>query len=517
MQQLEQSKAKGAKRPRSSAKAMDVPPATSEGGFDFEEECLETYSGQVVRVRTFRPESHEGLRDVLAYARERGWRVSLRGAGFSFDTQAVGKDLCIILDRLGGITIDPAEGTATVGPAATWGDILDAALAEGFVPPVMVSSREITAGGTASTNALSRFSVTLGREAEHIVRIELMMPDGATEIARPGDPRFGAAISGLGYAGAITSVTHRLVKLPAAWGKGAVVDTEFETFDGLEDLPDRLIRRVRACEAIDPCACDASRVQAVAATLYLRGRNRGLAFTSKYVAPRPLKPSVIHSPKSLGHRALQLAALFPWLRPIGYFLMFLAMDFKRHYVDDLRGYTFFEDGNVWVKRAVRKLGLRVRGRQQSYFIPVPVPSLDAEGETPLHTFLHEADDRLGMSGLVPALIDVLYLPQDGQGGEAGPWLLSSTRHGAGFMVTFTFQRVSSSPFEREETFLRGMTELAAELRGRVHLTKNVVAGPGVVAAMYREDLEEMRDFAAPDLMNEFAERIGLADRLEDAE
>jgi FAD/FMN-containing dehydrogenase len=515
VEQFEEANANGVARAPSLVEAVEGAPAASEEPFEFAEERLESYSGQVVWVRTFRPESHERLRDVLAFARGRGWRVSLRGAGLSFDTQAVGKDLCVVLDRLGGITIDPVAGTATVGPGATWGDILDAALAAGFVPPVMVSSGEITAGGSVSSNALSRFSVTLGREAEHVVQIEIMTPDGATAIARPGEPRFGAAIGGFGYVGAITSITHRLVKLPEAWGQGAVVDTEFETFDGLEDLPDRLIRRVRACEAVDPCACDASRVQAVAATLYLRGRNRGLAFTSKYVAPRPLKPSVIHSPKSLGHRALQLAALFPRLRPLGYFLMFLAMDFKSHYVDELRGYTFFEDGNVWVKRAVRKLGLRVRGRQQSYFLPVP--TLDDVGETPLHAFLKEADNRLGVSGLVPALIDVLYLPQDGPGGEAGPWLLSSTRHGAGFKVTFTFQRVSSAPFDREDAFLRSMAGLAAELGGRVHLTKNVVAGPGVVSAMYREDLEEMRAFAAPELMNEFAERIGLADPLGDAE
>jgi hypothetical protein len=35
--------------------------------------------------------------------------------------------------------------------------------------------------------------------------------------------------------------------------------------------------------------------------------------------------------------------------------------------------------------------------------------------------------------------------------------------------------------------------------------------------MYRQDFEDMRALAAPELMNEFAERIGLADRLEDAE
>jgi decaprenylphospho-beta-D-ribofuranose 2-oxidase len=475
----------------------------------FYRETLRSYGGEEVSATVCAPEDEDQLREVFATVRRNGQRVTLRASGHSFDGQALPSDVCILLDCFTEIEVDGDAGLVRVGSAARWGDILDRTLERGLVPYVMVTSRDITAGGSLSANGLSRFSVTLGREGQHVESLELLQVDGCKVVCRPGEPLFQAVVGGLGYVGAVLRITYRLMRLPEAWNNDLVVETEFEAFDGLQDLPGKLVPAVSECLQERSSTCVAESARAVSATLYLRGRDRGLVATSKYIRPRKLSPSVFHRPDSLGHRALQVAAMCPGLRRIGYGLVFRKV--SRTAVDEVRGYTFFEDGNVWLKKVARFLRLEIGIRQQSYFLPAAGLGGEAqeaqEVQTRLTRFLEHADRRLDELKLVPALIDALYLPADPVPG----FVLSVTRRSAGFLITFTFEKILSSGFEIEDSFLMEMADVCAALDGRVHLVKNVLAAPGVIKGMYEQDLAEMPLSVPRVLCNEFSDRIGLSE------
>src|SRR5579863_7494730 len=160
---------------------------------------LTTYSGQEVYARVRVAASVEDLGRHLQEARTKRWRVTVRAGQMAFDTQAISEDLVIQLagfDEIGEVT----HGSITVGANAPWGRILEVTRQAGYVPYVMVSTEFATAGGTLSSDCLSRFSPTCGKEGNHVERFSLMKLDGeVVECSRTENPDlFAGAISGFG-------------------------------------------------------------------------------------------------------------------------------------------------------------------------------------------------------------------------------------------------------------------------------------------------------------------------------
>ena len=203
-----------------------------------------TYSGQHVlgRLRTARNE--EDLRRHLVEARTKGWRVSVRAGQMAFDTQALSDQVVIQLVGFDGIQdVDETRGTITVGANAPWGRILERTRSAGFVPYVMVSTEFATAGGTLSSDCLSRFSPTCGKEGNHVERFRLMTLDGTeVECSRDAHPDlFAGVISGFGCLGIVLEVTYRLLHVGFSH---IVVETTFTPFTGLGKLAKALIEVV---------------------------------------------------------------------------------------------------------------------------------------------------------------------------------------------------------------------------------------------------------------------------------
>jgi decaprenylphospho-beta-D-ribofuranose 2-oxidase len=459
---------------------------------------LVTYSGQEVWGRVRRARSPDEIRVHLAEARRRGWTVSFRGGGMSFDTQALNQGMVIQLegfDHVGPVT----AGHVTVGTLATWGRIVEATRASGFLPYVVVSTPRATAGGTLATNALSRFSPTCGKEGTHVRSFRLMLLDGTTLTCSREEHSalFFGVIGGFGYLGVVLEITYHLLPLGFS---NVVVETQFERFSGLEALAEKLVTEVTGrppvgddrapleVAPLDTISVEAAR--AISAVLYMNAERQGFVMRSRYVDGDvvSLAPSPFHSPRSFSHRLLQALIMNDVIRPVGYELMmdvFMRSQEKKTAVDDLFGYTFFQDGNDAVKRFFRKLGFPMGIRQQTFVVPVDADSVDRTRER-LTSFLVEADRVFDDVRLVPVLIDVLYLPKETEG-----FAFSASRGLAGYAITFTFEELGRSTFPVEERLFAELALFADGIGGRVHLVKNVHASSHVLERSYADGVSEL--------------------------
>ena len=149
-------------------------------GIDHREERLRSYSDlhrtNPVRVylprdaadviRIFRHASHGGASDPDPR------HVTIRGAGHAFDSQSLGTELVISMERFDKIEVREDRAEVCVGGGATWGLIVHTLEAQRLVPAGTVTSSHATAGGTLSSDCLSRFSPRSGKEATSVVDLD---------------------------------------------------------------------------------------------------------------------------------------------------------------------------------------------------------------------------------------------------------------------------------------------------------------------------------------------------------
>jgi decaprenylphospho-beta-D-ribofuranose 2-oxidase len=460
-------------------------------------ESLRSYSGFRSTARVVSPATEEQLRQALRAAAAAEERITFRAGGTSFDEQALGSNVVISLLNLKGVAVDPKAQTVQVGAGVTWGEIYEETLRFGLLPRIVVTTRLATAGGTLSSHSISRFTPTLGREGHHVLGFCLMMLDGTVfECSRSRHADlFSAVIGGLGYAGAVTSVTYALTPAPCA-APDLVVESTLTKLTGVRSMVDALLQPALEAAAGAPPS-------ASSAVIHLHGQRHSLFATSRYASGTVTrgKRCTFHCPGSLGHFVLQLAAQSHSLRRIANRLIFEHSFRKpRHFVDEPLGYTFFQDGNQRIRRLGRHLGFAMGLRQQTFMIPCDPGDAESSAET-LEQFLDEAQRLLDEVRLVPALIDILYVPADYE------FSLSSSRALHSFAVTFTFERLSSLDFTAEDRILYQLSESCLALRGRVHLVKHVITEPATIERMYEQGLRELRLVRA---------RHGLVGKLENA-
>lgn len=430
---------------------------------------LTSYSG----MHALRSELHEArsLRDVVATlttARKQGRQVVLRGAGLSFDTQAIHGDLALRLVGFDEVTVDPEARTVTAGAGARWGDVLARCAPHGLMPAVVVSSSDITVGGTLSMNALSRFSPVWGKEGKWVESVEVMTASGERVVcSRAKEPDlFYGVIGGFGQLALLLRATYRLQPV----GAPIRVESRVErTADPARIAPAILVEANPAPGARTPYAVVA----------FKGDETRSIITRSRYVNDVPLNTLLPHRPANASRVPIELA--IHHIQSMGQAFWNFAydryLDDQATYVDELEGYTFFMDGNLRTRRAAEAMGLSFRTVQQTYVVP------KAEQLAP---FIANAKRRTDATGLALALVDALYLPED------EPFCLSSTNGAKGFAVTLTFEGVDDvAALGRVRELFVDLTSEAVGLGGRVHLTKNVFVRSGELPRMYRKGLDAL--------------------------
>jgi len=486
------------------------------------EEDLGCYSGRhSARATVFAPSDVGELKRIFAFARANKNRVTLRAGAHSFDGQALGDNLVVSMVNFDRIELLPNE-KLRVGAGATWGAILAELKPRGLVPAVTVTTEHATAGGTLSGDCLSRFSPSYGKEGEWIDGFELLTVEGdLLQCRRPGEnkPRsewsleeraFCGAIGGLGYLGAVVSITYCVLPVGGADDEIAVrtIVRKFHTF---AELAEDLVPTARQTCEEEPDPDDPVKLDAIWSALDTRGdgTEQALFFTSTYARTRERRRMVLHRPRLLLRVLVEWLMRVPFISKLlwRFYFRFMFRD-GEEYLDDLEGFAFFMDGNARAKRIGKSLGFKMRNAQQTFVVPSDPGAAGGwdKAKDDLVEWLGFAHRFLLDRGLAPTLHDTLFLPRD------LPFLLSASADLPGFAVSYAFETSNQRRLERIEEAFRDLADILWErFGGRVYLVKNVFARPETLAQMYGDHAVEffqLKRELDPEtiLRNDFLER-----------
>jgi decaprenylphospho-beta-D-ribofuranose 2-oxidase len=461
------------------------------------EEDLGCYSGLYSsHALVYAPETEDELRRIFAYAKQAKRRITFRAGGHCFDQQALNDDIVVSMARFDGIDLDVENRRLTVGPGATWGAILARCERHGLVPAITVTTAHATAGGTLSGDCLSRFSPAYGKEGQWILAFDVLTVEGERiTCTRPPKDKpyadmtrservFCGVIGGLGYLGAVLSITYELLYVCGAPGRIGV-HTVVRKFRSFEKLAKDLVPAAKKTyeEQSDPC--DRSKYDGIFSVLFAppEGDPYLLLFKSTFTPSTDRKRMALHQPGSAirpfvewamrSERFARLAWPFYWNTVYGE---------GEEFIDDLAGFTFFMDGNVRAKHIAANMGFKLKTVQQTFIVP-SAPGAEGgwdKAKDDLVEWLEYATSYLRARDLQPTLHDILFLPQDAR------FLLSASAGLAGFAVSYAFETSDEDTIARVK---RAFSELANVLwekfRGRVYLVKNVCAEPETLEAMYQ--------------------------------
>jgi len=172
-----------------------------------------------------RPGSVGDVVAMVRFARGNGLKIAMNGQGGG---SADALESCSSYGQAlvpGGISID-AKGLSTihsvgansawVDAGVTWAQLIDAALAQGAMPPAHTGYQHLSIGGTASVGGIGPQTSKYGLQIDTISEIEIVTGQGQLVRASAGErpDLFNAALGGGGQVGIITKVRVGLVPAP---------------------------------------------------------------------------------------------------------------------------------------------------------------------------------------------------------------------------------------------------------------------------------------------------------------
>jgi len=443
------------------------------------------------------PRDKDELARIFAWARGAGARITFRAGGHSFDDQSLGDDLdpdppphvVVSMTSFSAIEIDPKRQRMTVGPGATWGAIFALLEPLGFVPYVTVTTEHATAGGTLSGDCLSRFSPMYGKEGHHIASFDLMTVDGQVHVCpRPADNGpatnleerlFYGVIGGLGYLGAVTSITYELLYVGETNGRIGVESYVFD-YQTFRELATELVPVV-----LDAVGKDGGPQSVFSALSAHSGQQKAMIIHSRYTISPDRNRMPCHEPYTTLRLVTEFLLRVPWLTGWAWDLFYRLLKQNTRYVDDLDGFTFMMDGTVRAKEIATSLGFAWKSIQQTFIIPAESDAHEREtADQRLFDFLMACDARFQAAKVEATMMDVLFIPRDDN------FLMSASNGMAGFAVSFAFETNSESRLATIVKCFEELSETCFAAGGRVYLVKNVRARQATLIKMYGSRLKD---------------------------
>jgi cytokinin dehydrogenase len=193
--------------------------------------------GRIARGRALaqvRPSTTEHLRELVAWARRHGQKLTVRGGGMSQSGQSVANEsVSIDMSRCNEVE-EPklVERTIVCGAGATWRQVLSQTLRSRLAPAVAPLNLDLTVGGTLSAGGFGSSSHRNGVAASSVVSAEVVLGNG--EVVRCGASTqrdvFDAVFGGVGRVGIIRKVELALEQVPDT------LRTHFLVYDELETM-----------------------------------------------------------------------------------------------------------------------------------------------------------------------------------------------------------------------------------------------------------------------------------------
>ncbi|MER7166864.1 FAD-binding protein [Micromonospora sp. NPDC000207] len=178
------------------------------------------------------PGSAQDVAAVVGHCHRAGLTVVARGAGHSVDGQTQTRDgLVVDMGTLSTVRRVGAD-RVSVDTGARWSTVVVATLARGLVPPVLPDYLELTVGGTLSVGGIGGTSHRYGCQADNVLDLDVVTPDGDLVTCSPGRDRdlFDAVRGGQGRHGIVTRATLALVAAPRQVRRHQLTYTDLATF-----------------------------------------------------------------------------------------------------------------------------------------------------------------------------------------------------------------------------------------------------------------------------------------------
>lgn len=416
------------------------------------------------------PKTLDQLRELLTHYDAEKRKVTVRAGGYSFDSQALNDDVVILLSNFNQIkSFDETNAdrpTITVEPAVTWKTILKKSLERGLTCPVVVTSGEVTAGGTLSSNCLSRNSIRYGTQGNWVEHFSLLTVKGEIILCSPTENRdvFYAVIGGYGFLGVVIEITYRLIRVD----KQLKMMTRIKKYDNFEEIVAELRRGITDIN-------ESEEWDGIYALAFFTGKtNKGYVFHSKYTTESNLHRLLLYSGWNWFLVPVAWMMRFVWINRVLLEIVFnyLANESKT-YIDNFFGYTFFMDNHRIAKEIPSRIGIQLPSIQQTFFIP----------EHKVLNFLTLISVSLRDKKLSPTMFDILYIPKD-------DFVLSAWRSTSGFAVSVAFEDSSRAQNEKTIQELILLSTVCKEMNGHVTFIKDVHCSSTDLKEMYGDSFEE---------------------------
>lgn len=198
------------------------------------------YDGSIDKARpdlVAFPQTTEEVVALVKLAHRMGVPITGRGAGTGLSGGAIARagGLMISFARMNKILeIDLANECAVVQPGLVNLDLTLAVEADGyFYAPDPSSQRACTIGGNVSENSGGPHTLAYGVTTNHVIALEVVLPDGSVINTNPADtPGYdltGLLVGSEGTMALVTKITVRLMRKPEA------VKTILAVFDSTDD------------------------------------------------------------------------------------------------------------------------------------------------------------------------------------------------------------------------------------------------------------------------------------------
>jgi FAD/FMN-containing dehydrogenase len=193
------------------------------------------------------PISAADVAAAVAFAREHGLLVSVKGGGHNIAGTAIAEDgLTLDMSRMREITVDPEAKIALVGPGCRLQDV-DRATQEYGLATVLGFVSEVGVAGLTLGGGFGHLARRFGWAVDNLQEVEIVTADGEVRIANreQHDDLFWAVRGGGGNFGVVTSFTFRLHEVGpiitgglVAWG-GERAREVLETYRDLTESAPR--------------------------------------------------------------------------------------------------------------------------------------------------------------------------------------------------------------------------------------------------------------------------------------
>jgi decaprenylphospho-beta-D-ribofuranose 2-oxidase len=201
-----------------------------------------------IRTRSLvaRPTTIEQCREALAFCREHGMTVCVRGAGRGYGDIALNDGNALVdmsgMDRI--LALDEEAGQITVEAGARLIDIFQAVHHRLLTLPASPTESHSSVAGAICANVNGKDGWRHGSFANRVVRLTLLLASGELVEVEQGDELFYAVVGGIGMLGIVMEATLQLEPIPSPY-----VEIDRIPARDVDALLDRMVEVEKAYDA----------------------------------------------------------------------------------------------------------------------------------------------------------------------------------------------------------------------------------------------------------------------------